>query len=301
MIKNTFAAVLLLLARFSYAQDAVDSTRLFIDSLEASLHYQEGEIKLDNGIGTLQTPAGFRYLDSKQSAYVLQDLWGNPDGSGTLGMIVPKNTGLLADNSWAFIITYDEMGYVKDDDADDINYDDLMSEMQGDTKQENEERTKGGFEPIELVGWASKPFYDKDKKVLHWAKEIKFGESDVNTLNYNVRILGRKGVLVFNAVSSMNELPEVQKNITPVLSSFSYADGYRYSDFNPEIDEVAAWTIGGLVAGKVLAKAGFFAIVLKYLKFIGMAIAALGGAIWKWYKRKTELPTVRNISDAPNA
>ena len=31
-----------------------------------------------------------------------------------------------------------------------------------------------------------------EKKVLHWAKEIKFGETDGTTLNYNVRILGQK-------------------------------------------------------------------------------------------------------------
>jgi hypothetical protein len=41
--------------------------------------------------------------------------------------------------------------------------------------------------------------------------------------------------------------------------------------------------------------------LLKYIKLIGLAIAALGGAVWKWYKRKTELPTVKNISDTPNA
>jgi uncharacterized membrane-anchored protein len=235
MKKSAFAVAFMLLFQLSHAQSMVDSAQLLIDSLEASLHYQQGEIKLDNGVGTLQTPAGFRYLDAQQSAYVLQDLWGNPDGSGTLGMIVPQNTGLLADNSWAFVITYDEMGYVKDDDADDIDYEELMGEMQRDTKAENEERNKGGFEPIELVGWASKPFYDQDKKVLHWAKEIRFGASDINTLNYNVRILGRKGVVVFNAVSSMNELPQVQQSIEPVLSSFSYADGFKYTDFDPSV------------------------------------------------------------------
>jgi len=33
------------------------------------------------------------------------------------------------------------------------------------------ERQKGSYEPIGIVGWAAKPFYDKDKKILHWAKE----------------------------------------------------------------------------------------------------------------------------------
>jgi uncharacterized membrane-anchored protein len=225
-------------------------------------------------------------------------MWGNPEGSGALGMIVPENVGITDENSWAFIITYEEMGYVKDDDAEDIDYDELLKEIQSDAASANEERAKLGYESIAIIGWASKPYYDADKKVLHWAKEIKFGETEGTTLNYNVRILGRKGILVLNAVSSMMELPDVQQNIAPVLASFNFDDGNKYADFNPDMDEVAAWTIGGLVAGKMLAKVGIFALLLKNIKLIGLALAALGTGAWKWYKRKTELPTVRNMNES---
>lgn len=281
-----------------YSFSQVDSTKLFIEKLESQMNYQSGEIKLGDDIGTLIVPDQFSYIDSAQATFVIKNLWGNPSGSGTLGMLVPKSTGVAADNAWAFIITYDEMGHVKDDDADNINYDDLLKEIREDISKENEERVKAGYSKYELVGWASTPFYDKDKKVLHWAKEMKFDGNQINTLNYNVRILGRKGVLVLNAVSSIDQLSEVKKNIDPVLSSFNYADGNRYTDFNPEIDEVAAWTIGGLVAGKVLAKVGIFAFLLKYIKLIGIALAGLGGAAWKWFKRKTEPPVVKDISDS---
>ena len=296
MKKILLSLALLTTVNIARSQKSEDLTTL-IDSIESSLQYQHGEIKFDNGIGTLQVPTGFRYLDSEQATYVIKELWGNPEGAGTLGMIVPENTGLLADNAWAFIVTYEEMGYVKDDDADDIDYDELLEEMQADMAAENEERTQAGYEPITVVGWAAKPFYDNDKKVLHWAKELKFGESELNTLNYNVRVLGRKGVVVLNAVASITELSEVEKSITPVLSSFTYSDGNTYADFNPDIDEVAAWTIGGLVAGKVLAKVGVLAFLLKYIKLIGIGIAALATGLWKWYKRKTELPEVRDISN----
>lgn len=289
--------LLLSLLKIANAQ-VVDSAQMMLDSVEASLNYQRGEIQLENGIGTINVPSGFRYLDAKQTEFVLRDLWGNPDGAGTLGMIVPDHAGVSDPESWAFIVTYDEMGYVKDNDADDINYDDLLGDMQKDTETANTERSKLGYEPVTLVGWASKPYYDNDKKVLHWAKELKFGQGEENTLNYNIRILGRKGVVVLNAVSSMAQLPEVQKNIQPVLASFTYGNGNKYADFNPEMDEVAAWTIGGLVAGKVLTKMGFFAIFLKYIKFIGIAVMALGGAIWRWFKKKTEPAEVRNISDS---
>lgn len=287
------------IAPLSHAQ--IDSAQLFIDSLEARLQYQHGDIMLPNEVGTLTVPESFEYLDANQSRFVLENLWGNPADSSVLGLIVPKNRGVMANNSWAFIITYEEMGYVEDSDADEIDYDELMDEMKSEAVAENEYRESEGYDAIEIVGWASEPFYDKEQKVLHWAKEIRFGENPLNTLNYNVRILGRKGVLVLNAVSSINELSEVQSSIAPVLSSFTYADGLKYSDFNPELDEVAAWTIGGLVAGKVLAKAGILALVLKYLKFILVGLGAVGTGLWNWYKRKTTLPDVRNIENTRKA
>jgi uncharacterized membrane-anchored protein len=297
-MRNFIALVLCLSFGHVVSANEKDSVTLFFDSLEASFKYQHGQIILEDGIGTLKVPDGFRYLDAAQADYIIHDLWGNPHGQGTMGMIVPENIGITDERSWAFIITYEEMGFVKDDDAEEINYDELLKEIQSDAAAANAERTNEGYESIAIIGWAAQPYYDKEKKVLHWAKEIKFGESEGTTLNYNVRILGRKGVLVLNAVASMMELPDVQKNIEPVLASFSYADGNKYADFNPDVDDVAAWTIGGLVAGKVLAKAGFFAIVLKNIKLIALAIGGLGTAAWRWYKKKTEVPTVRNIENS---
>jgi uncharacterized membrane-anchored protein len=67
--------------------------------------------------------------------------------------------------------------------------------MKEDMESENEERKKEGYPAIQIVGWASKPFYDKNRKILHWAKELKFEGGSENTLNYNIRILGEKEYL----------------------------------------------------------------------------------------------------------
>jgi uncharacterized membrane-anchored protein len=48
------------------------------------------------------------------------------------------------------------------------------------------------------------------------------------------------------------------------------------------VDEVAAWTVGGLVAGKVMAKAGFFVVLLKFWKVIALAVAGAGSFVWRW-------------------
>jgi uncharacterized membrane-anchored protein len=50
--------------------------------------------------------------------------------NSTAGLLVPLNTDLLSPEAWAINITYAEEGYVKDEDADKINYDDLLTNMQ---------------------------------------------------------------------------------------------------------------------------------------------------------------------------
>jgi uncharacterized membrane-anchored protein len=287
-MKQIYALLLLVLASMaSYAQE-VDSVQLEMQQIENSLQYQTGVISLNDGLATLTVPPGFKFLDAEQAEYVLTELWGNPKTGTTLGMLVPAQYGVLDSNSWVFNVEFDEIGYVRDDDASDIDYGDLLKTMQEETLDGNTERAAAGYEAIELVGWASEPYYDNEQKVLHWAKELKFGDTEENTLNYNVRVLGRKGVLVLNAIAGMNSLPEVKNNIATVTNSVSFEKGHSYFDFNPDVDEVATWTIGGLVAGKVLAKVGFFAFLLKFWKVLAIAAAAAGSAVLKFVRRKKE-------------
>jgi uncharacterized membrane-anchored protein len=170
--------------------------------------------------------------------------------------------------------------------------------MKSEQELANAERQKLGYDQLHLVGWASKPFYDKENKVLHWAKELDVDGSEEHTLNYDVRVLGRKGVLSLNAVASIKDLEEVRKNVPAILKMSNFEAGYKYSEFNPDIDEVAAWTIGGLVAGKILAKAGLFVVLIKFWKLIALAIAGAGGSIWRFItgRRKQDDYSVENLS-----
>jgi uncharacterized membrane-anchored protein len=77
-----------------------------------------------------------------------------------------------------------------------------------------------------------------------------------------------------------------------VLDMASFNPGYTYEEFDSNVDEVAAWTVGGLVAGKVLAKAGILALILKNIKLVFIALAAAGAGIWRFVsgRRKKEEP-----------
>ncbi len=245
-----------------------------IDSINNSFQFQTGKIILDNGLAEINVPEGYKFLDAKQSNTVLTDLWGNPP-SEVLGMLFPENVGPVSNNfTYAVEITYSNDGYINDEDAKKIDYDDLLSQMKSDADATNKEREKLGYPSINLVGWASEPFYDEKNKKLHWAKELKFSTDSINTLNYNIRVLGRSGYLNLNAIGTMEVLPLVKNNVNQILNSVTFTEGNTYADFNPDIDKVAAYGIGGLIAGKLLAKAGFFALLLKFWKFI--AIGAIG-------------------------
>ncbi len=299
-MKNLFLTLVLATGNlFSFAKESpkpktaeVDSSEIIKAAIEQQLTYQTGEVSIGGNLAKINLPKGFRFLDEKQAKFVVYKVWGNPEkeASKLYGMIVPEKTGVTDENSWAFVIQYDEMGYVKDDDADKINYDDLLKEMQSGEAEANQERAKAGYSSIKLVGWAQKPYYDREKKVLHWAKEIAFGGSEEHTLNYNIRVLGRKGVLVLNAVGGMPQLPEIKNQIGGMLNSIHYEQGNSYSDFNPSVDKIAAMTVGGLVAGKVLAKVGIFAVLAKFGKVLFLAIAGVGSMIWRWITGRKEEP-----------
>ncbi|WP_394759443.1 DUF2167 domain-containing protein [Flavobacterium sp.] len=292
---------LLLLIVFIASSYAQDSLTIDYDKIEKSLIYKTGKIEFPSGNAILSVPKGFKFLDAKQTQYVLKDLWGNPEDTTVLGSIVPDNKGVMNDNSWLFVINYQEDGYVKDDDANDINYDDLLKDIQEEMRNENPERIKQGFGSVELVGWASKPFYDEKLKVLHWAKEIKFGKSKDNTLNYDLRVLGRKGMYTISAVASMHELAEVKASIPNVINSIQFKEGHTYFNFDEDTDTVAAWTIGGLVAGKVLAKVGIFAVIAKFGKVIFIGLIAAFAAVKKFFfgnkEQEVTKPKVEELAE----
>jgi uncharacterized membrane-anchored protein len=254
-----------------------------------SLNYQQGEITLGDNLAIVKVPESLRYLGPKDAEVVISDLWGNPRGERTLGMLVPADAGVIGPGAWGVIISFEEEGYVKDDDAAKIDYKDLLKEMKEDTQAGNKARTKAGYPGIELIGWAAPPRYDAQAKKLYWAKELKFGDIDENTLNYDVRVLGRRGVLVLSAVASMEQLAQIEKATPTILAAVDFNTGHRYADFNASSDKVATYGIAGLIAGGVLAKTGVLAklgiIFAKFAKVIIIGAVALFAVVRKLFQR----------------
>jgi uncharacterized membrane-anchored protein len=260
-------------------EDAAE-TRAAVDEVlafNAKLTPQTGIVDLDFIGVKLDLGENHYFIPRKDARDILEDQWGNPADPGVLGMIFERGSD-HAVNQYAVEISYNDTGYVSDKDAANIDYDDLLAEMQDQAQAENIERVAEGYGTAELLGWAQSPVYDGQAHQLFWAKSLQFSDTEGETLNYNHRFLDRRGVLEFNYIAVLDELETVNAAIPDMGEMVVFEAGHRYSDFDATTDKVATYGVAGLIAGGVVAKkAGLLAILLLFLKK-GWIILLAGGA-----------------------
>ncbi len=255
------------------------------------LDRQTGVIELPSANARLNVGEDYYFLGPDDARKVLVDGWGNPpqQADGVLGLVFPADVGPLDETGWGAVVTYQDDGYVSDKDAHKIDYDKMLKEMQSGEDENNEARHQAGYQAVHLVGWAERPAYDAERHLLIWARELEFEGSPHNTLNYDIRVLGRRGVLSLNIVSGMDYLPDVRAGAGDFAKTAAFTQGARYADFRKGQDKVAAYGIAGLVGAGALGlaakKAGLLAIVLVFLKKGAVFLVAGVVAGWRWLKR----------------
>lgn len=291
MLARTLLIGLLAVTTGAFAQDNADvqaQARQFV----ASLKFRSGEIAVAEAQAHFRLDDTFRYLDKPDARRVLEQFWGNPPDATVLGLVVPAAAPLDSAQSWAVVVTYSDDGYVSDEDAAKTDYEKLLAELKQGTQEENAARRKAGYESIDLVGWAVPPRYDSASKKLYWAKELDFAGSEQHTLNYDIRVLGRRGYLSLNAVSGMAELDTVRAGMQQLLPMTDFDSGARYADYNADTDKLAGYGIAALIGGGIAAKAGLFAklgVLLLGLKKLliplVLVLLAFGKKILGWFAR----------------
>lgn len=251
-------------------------------AFEEGLDKQTGTVDLGSGLAELDTGERYVYLPPDDTSRLLE-AWGNPPGTVSLGAVLPREMSVWDEDCWLVVVQYEEDGYVDDSDADSIDYDELLGEMQAQAAADSEARVEAGYGSVALIGWAEAPHYDGATHKLYWAKELDFGGDPEHTLNYNIRVLGRRGVLVMNAIAGMDQLAEIGPEMEALMASTSFKEGNRYADFDEKADKVAAYGIGALVAGGVAAKTGLLkgllAMLLAGKKFVIVAVVGAFAAL----------------------
>lgn len=260
-------------------------------AFEKSLRPQQGKISLSGGNAELNLGEAYYFLPAEDAKRVLTEAWGNPPDSagGVLGMVFPKGRHFY-DGSWGAVLTYDDTGHVDDKDAKSEDYDAVMADMKSGAEEENEARKKAGYGAVHVTGWAQAPTYDPVAKTLIWARSIAFEGEQGTTLNYDVRKLGRTGVLSMNMVAGMDNLAEVRTAAGELSKTAGFKSDFAYADFNPSVDKVAEYGLAGLVAAgagvAVAKKIGLLGLLLIFLKKGFIIVLAAGAGLWGWIKRK---------------
>lgn len=121
---------------------AIKRILAWAEGIWESLDRKTGPITLAGTGAVLNVPENFYYLDAADSEKILVEVWGNPPGQTTLGMLFPADTTPFDEASWAVTIQYEEDGYVSDEDAAEIDYGALLDDMKKDTQAESEARVE---------------------------------------------------------------------------------------------------------------------------------------------------------------
>ncbi len=260
-------------------------------AIESSLHPQTGAVAIPAAHVTLQLGNSYYYLPAEDAKRVLTEGWGNPPDqvSNVLGMVFPSGKS-FHDETWGAVIEYEDTGHVSDKDAASQDYDSVLSDMKSSEEESNKAAKEQGYAGSHIIGWAQAPTYDASTRTLIWARNIKFDGAEGNTLNYDVRTLGRTGVLSLNMVDSMDNLSNVRLAAKGLGSTIKFDSGSSYGDFNPSTDKLADYGLAGLVAAGagllVAKKVGLLAVILLFAKKAIALIVAAFVAAAAWFKRK---------------
>lgn len=260
-------------------------------AVEKSLHPQTGDVAIPAAGATLHLGRDFYFLPAAEAKRVLTEVWGNPPSSvnDVLGLVMPAGKG-ITDETWGAVVTYQDTGYVTDDDANTADYDKVLDQLREGEAQENEQRRQGGYPALHLVGWAQPPSYDRATHAMIWARDLKFDGASADSLNYDVRVLGRHGVLSLNMLWDMPHLAEVRTAAATFGRTAQFTPGSRYGEFDESKgDKRAGYGLAGLVAAGVgvaaAKKLGLLAIVLGFGKKLAVVFAIGAAAIGRFVKR----------------
>lgn len=228
----------------------------------------------------IAVPQGYVFLDNvdTQKLMVLMENF----SSDNEYVLAPSDLG------WYALFEFNPVGYVKDDEELDPQL--LLETVTRGTEQGNIERRERGWTTMTILGWKFQPRYDSQTKLLEWAFLFKDDQSDSQIINYNTRLLGRKGVMEVVLVAEPETLESSVADFKRLIDGYSFSAGEKYADYR-QGDRVAEFGLAALVTGGVAAvatKKGLWPAIVaflvkgwKLLAAVAIGISALFGSLFR--------------------
>lgn len=211
-------------------------------------------------------PQGYRFTNGSGTQRMME-LSENLSTGREVGMLTTEGLG-----PW-IIFEFADTGYVKDDEKDQINADDMLKKLRAEEKSSNKYRRENGMPELEILGWAVPPRYNEKTHNLEWATHLKSLDNGDISVNYNTRLLGRQGVMEVTLVCKPSIMDQMIAEQEKILAGFDYIQGERYAEFR-EGDKVAKYGLTALIAGT----GAFAAVKTGLFGKLGVLLAKLGKA-----------------------
>jgi len=241
------------------------------------ISYEQGPLTgaIGDELASIELGASYLFFDAEGTAQ-LMEMFQNPVSGNELATVMPAD-----DSGWYLVFEFSEIGYVADDEKDDLDADAMLESIRAGTEASNDERRALGWSEFHVIGWAEPPHYDESTNNLSWTIE---GESDGHrNLNRIVKLLGRRGAMTTTLVSGLDDMNVATVAANHLLEDFEYLPGNTYAEYVPGTDKLAQYGLTALVvggAGAALAKSGLLA---KMWKPIAAALVALGAGVKRFF------------------
>lgn len=217
---NTFFILIILLltaVQVNYAQE-IGGTSGYPESIPAG---RTGAFTLEEAPIQMNVPAGFKFLDAATAKSILY-VWGNDSTSiaQVVGMIVPEDKTTaqdMLDMTW--IVAYQTVGHVRDNDATKMGYSWIISEIMNSEDLED-------IDPE----WMWQPGYDRQHHRL--SLPLMYISGTDTLVNHRQYIFGNNGVVQVCPITTTTDLPWLKKNSDLIANSIGFTKGERYEDFD---------------------------------------------------------------------
>ena len=168
----------------------------------------------------------------------------------------------------------------------------ILQSIKEATEEANKMRIERGFLPLNVIGWYEEPHYDADSHNLVWTVLCEEADTQIQLVNYNIRLLGRHGVMPVILVSDPATLATTRVYLDDIIAHFSWKQGKNYAEWvsGDKVAEIGLTAL--IVGGAAAAAAGLLGKIWKFLVAgIAALVAAIGGLIRRLRgKRKALIP-----------
>ena len=230
-------------------------------------------------LAEIRLPEGYVFADAEDTRS-LMELLKNPTSGLETGFVAPASL------EWFLIFSFNDIGYVREDEKDALDPDALLKAIEANNKESNDERIWKGWPGLTILGWEQEPDYDSSARKLEWA--IRCESEGREIVNHSTRLLGREGVMSITLVISPDIYPVAVQEYSGLINQFSYKPGHRYTDYQKG-DKKARYGLTALIVGgasAVAARTEILEWLWKVLFILLIVLLLVGKRIFPSKKKK---------------